>query len=339
MALGIAFGSAELFGVSFALGAFFAGVIVSESDLSHRAAEEALPLQDAFAVLFFVSVGMLFDPSVIVKQPIEVLTTVAIIIFGKSIAAFLIVLLFHYPARTALTVSASLAQIGEFSFILAGLGIALGLLPPEGQSLILAGALLSITLNPLVFRAIDPLTNWLHSAEWFTRAVDHPRDPLTELPGKVIPASLHGHIVIIGYGRVGRVIGPELERHGVPYLIVEQNREYVEELRQQGLPAIYGDAAVPGVLEHAHLKDARLLAVATPDELLARQIIELARTVNSTIDTVVRTHSEEGKGVLERMQVGMAVMGETELAHAMVRYVQRDVEDEPLGERTNELAT
>jgi CPA2 family monovalent cation:H+ antiporter-2 len=322
IALGIAFGSAELFGVSFALGAFFAGVIVSESDLSHRAAEDALPLQDAFAVLFFVSVGMLFDPSVIVKQPLQVLTTVAIIIFGKSIASFIIVLLFRYPARTAFTVSAGLAQIGEFSFILAGLGVTLGLLPAEGQSLILAGALLSITLNPLVFRAIDPLTNWLHSAEWFTRSVEHPRDRLTELPETVDPATLHGHIVLIGYGRVGRVIGPELERHRVPYLIVEQNREYVEELRQQGLPAIYGDAAVPGVLEHAHLRHARLLAVATPDTLLARQIIELARTVNPTIDTVVRTHSDEGMQVLERMDVGLAVMGENELARRMVRYVQ-----------------
>jgi len=323
VALGIAFGSAGLFGVSFALGAFFAGVIVSESDLSHRAAEEALPLQDAFAVLFFVSVGMLFDPSVVVSQPVRVVTTVAIIILGKSFAAFVIVLVFRYPARTALTVSASLAQIGEFSFILAGLGVTLGLLPPEGQSLVLAGALLSITLNPLVFRAVDPVTGWLHGAQWFTRSVEHPRDPLTELPETVDPAALHGHIVIIGYGRVGRVIGPELSRHDVPYLIVEQNREYVEELRRQGLPAIYGDAAVPGVLEHAHLKDARLLAVATPDALLARQIIELARTVNPGIDTVVRTHSEEAKGILERMNVGLAVMGENELAHSMVRYVQR----------------
>lgn len=322
IALGIAFGSAELFGISFALGAFFAGVIVSESDLSHRAAEDALPLQDAFAVLFFVSVGMLFNPSVIVEQPLQVLTTVAIIILGKSIASFIIVLLFHYPARAAFTVSAGLAQIGEFSFILAGLGVSLGLLPAEGQSLILAGALLSITLNPLVFRTVDPLTTWLHTAEWFTRSVEHPHDRLTELPETVDLATLHDHIVLIGYGRVGRVIGPELERHGVPYLIVEQNREYVEELRQQGLPAIYGDAAVPGVLEHAHLRHARLLAVATPDTLLARQIIELARTVNPTIDTVVRTHSDEGMQVLERMDVGLAVMGENELARRMARYIR-----------------
>lgn len=329
VALGIAFGSAELFGVSFALGAFFAGVVVSESELSHRAAEEALPLQDAFAVLFFVSVGMLFDPSVVIRQPLHVLTTVAIIVFGKSLAAFLIVLFFRYPARTALTVSASLAQIGEFSFILAGLGTALGLLSPEGQSLILAGALLSITLNPLVFRTIDPLTSWLGTAAWFTRATEHPRDLLTELPQTVDPATLQNHIVIIGYGRVGRVIGPELERYGAPYLIVEQNREYVQELRQQGLPAIYGDAAVPGVLEHARLKDARLLAVATPDALLARQIVELARTVNPAIDTVVRTHSEEGKQLLEQLGVGLVVMGETELAHGMVRYMQRTPEEKP----------
>ncbi len=192
--------------------------------------------------------------------------------------------------------------------------------------MILAGALLSITLNPLVFRAVDPLTAWLHDSQWFTRAVDHPRDPLTELPPTIAAESLQDYVVIVGYGWVGRVIGPELERHRVPYLIVEQNREYVVELRQRGLPAIYGDAAVPGVLEHAHLKDARLLAVATPDALLARQIIELARTVNPTIDTVVRTHSDEGKGVLERMDVGLAVMGETELAHSMVRYLQRSYE-------------
>lgn len=322
VALGIAFGSATLFGVSFALGAFFAGVIVSESDLSYRAAEDALPLQDAFAVLFFVSVGMLFDPAVLLEHPLEVLITLAIIVLGKSLVTFLIVLLFRYPARTALAVAAGLSQIGEFSFILAGLGLSLGLLPPEGQSFILAGALLSITLNPLVFRAVNPLSAWLHSANWFTRSVEHPRDKLTRMPVKLDEATLSDHVVIVGYGRVGRVIAPELERSQVPYLIVEQNREYVQELRQQALPAIYGDAAVPGVLEHTHLDRARLLVVATPDALLARQIVELARTVNPTIDTVVRTHSDESKRSFEQMDVGLAVMGERELALRMVRYVQ-----------------
>lgn len=322
VALGIAFGSAMLFGVSFALGAFFAGVIVSESDLSHRAAEDALPLQDAFAVLFFVSVGMLFDPVVLIEHPLEVLVTVAIIILGKSLITFLIVLLFHYPARTALAVAAGLSQIGEFSFILAGLGFSLGLLPPEGQSFILAGALLSITINPFIFRLVNPLSGWLQAADWFTRSVEHPHDKLTRLPVELDEVILKDHVVIVGYGRVGRIIAPELEQAHIPYLIVEQNREYVQELRQQALSAIYGDAAVPGVLEHTHLDRARLLVVATPDALLARQIIELARTVNPTIDTVVRTHSDESKRSFESIEVGLAVMGERELALRMVRHVR-----------------
>jgi monovalent cation:H+ antiporter-2, CPA2 family len=331
LALGIAFGSAELFGVSFALGAFFAGVIVSESDLSHKAAQDALPLQDAFAVLFFVSVGMLFDPAIIVRQPLQVLGTVAIIIIGKSLAAFLIVLLFRYPARTALTISASLAQIGEFSFILAGLGITLGLLPQEGQSLIVAGALLSITLNPLVFRAIAPLAAWLQASPRFKGPVEHPQDPLTVLPQGTNEATLHGHVILVGYGRVGRVVGQELEREGVPYLIVEQNREYVARLREQGLPAVYGDATAPDVLTHARLEYARLLAVATPDAILAKQMIEVAREVNPDIDTVVRTHSEEAQQYFERMKVGLAVMGEHELGQRMAEYAVHQSENE-LGE-------
>jgi monovalent cation:H+ antiporter-2, CPA2 family len=320
LALGIAFGSAELFGVSFALGAFFAGVIISESELSHKAAEDALPLQDAFAVLFFVSVGMLFDPAILIQQPLQVLGTVLIIVFGKSVAAFLIVLLFRYPARTALTVSASLAQIGEFSFILAGLGLSLGLLPQEGQSLIVAGALLSITLNPLVFRLVDPLLAWLQASPRFKPPVELPRDPLTLLPPGIDETTLRDHVVLVGYGRVGSVIGKALEQAGVSYLIVEQNREYVVQLREQGLPAIYGDAAASDVLNHTRLEQARLLAVATPDELLAQRMINLAREVNPNIDTVVRTHSEEGRSHLEGIKVGLVVMGEQELGQRMAEY-------------------
>jgi monovalent cation:H+ antiporter-2, CPA2 family len=324
LALGIAFGSAQLFGVSFALGAFFAGVIISESDLSHKAAEDALPLQDAFAVLFFVSVGMLFNPAILIQQPLQVLGTVLIIVLGKSIAAFLIVLLFRYPARTALTVSASLAQIGEFSFILAGLGLSLGLLPQEGQSLIVAGALLSITLNPLIFKAIEPLAAWLQASPRFKQPVEHPRDPLTVLPSSVDEATLQGHVVLVGYGRVGSVIGKELEHDGVPYIIVEQNREYVVKLREQGLPAIYGDAAASDILKHTELERAKVLAVATPDALLAQRMIELAREVNPAIDTVVRTHSEESQAYLERLKVGLVVMGEHELGQRMASYAQRE---------------
>src|SRR5262245_13689470 len=162
-AVGIAYASAELFGVSFALGAFFAGMVLRESDLSHRAASESLPLRDAFSVLFFVSVGMLFDPAMLVRDPVHVVVVVAIIVLGKSLAAFLLVLGFRYPLNTALTVSAALAQVGEFSFILAGLGTSLGLLPAEGQSLILAGALISIAVNPLVFGAIEPVQDWIRA--------------------------------------------------------------------------------------------------------------------------------------------------------------------------------
>ena len=168
IALGIAYGSAALFDVSFALGAFFAGVLLSESELSHQAAADSLPLQDAFAVLFFVSVGMLFDPTILVRDPLAVLAVVLAIIVGKSVAAFLIVLLFRYPVATALTVSASLAQIGEFSFILAAMGVSLGLLPPEGRDLVLAGALISITLNPFVFATITPVTRWVRARPYPT---------------------------------------------------------------------------------------------------------------------------------------------------------------------------
>jgi CPA2 family monovalent cation:H+ antiporter-2 len=213
-AVGIAYGSAELFGVSFALGAFFAGMVMRESDLSHRAAEESLPLRDAFSVLFFVSVGMLFDPQVLIRQPLQVLAVVAIIMIGKSLAAFFLVLAFRYPLNTALTVSASLAQIGEFSFILAGLGVSLGLLPEEGQSLILAGALISIALNPLLFKAIEPAQAWIRSRSKLARIVERPDDPLAQLPATVDSNRLAGQVVLVGYGRVGRRIGEALIEHG-----------------------------------------------------------------------------------------------------------------------------
>src|SRR4029077_4120078 len=215
-AVGIAYGSAELFGVSFALGAFFSGMVMRESPLSHRAAEESLPFRDAFSVLFFVSVGMLFDPNVLARQPLQLFVVVAIIIFGKSLAAFFIVLLFRYPLNTALTVSASLAQIGEFSFILANLGISLGLFPAEGQSLILAGAIISIALNPLVFHAIEPAQAWIRSRSKLAQTLERPDDPLAVLPMTVDLNRLSGQVVLVGYGRVGRRIGEALTEKGIP---------------------------------------------------------------------------------------------------------------------------
>ncbi|HUF40672.1 MAG TPA: YbaL family putative K(+) efflux transporter [Verrucomicrobiae bacterium] len=320
-AVGIAYGSAMLFGVSFALGAFFAGMVLRESPLSYRAAEESLPLRDAFSVLFFVSVGMLFDPDVLISEPLHVLAVVAIIILGKSVAAFFLVLLFRYPLNTALTVSASLAQIGEFSFILAGLGISLGLLPAEAQSLILAGAIISIAVNPLVFQAIEPAQTWIRSRSKLAQALERSDDPLAALPMTTDLQRLTGHIVIVGYGRVGRRIGEALMAQGIAIVVAEQNRETVERLRKSGVSAVSGDASEPAVLIQAHVHRASMLVIATPDTLNVRKMIEIARTVNPRIETVVRTHSEEEAVLLKQENAGRVFLGEHELAQGMTHYV------------------
>jgi K+:H+ antiporter len=320
-AVGIAYGSAELFGVSFALGAFFAGMVMRESPLSYRAAEESLPLRDAFSVLFFVSVGMLFDPHVLISEPIHVIVVVAIIVFGKSLAAFFLVLLFRYPLNTALTVSASLAQIGEFSFILANLGVSLGLLPTEGQSLILAGAIISIALNPLVFHAIEPAQAWIRRRSKLAQTLERPDDPLAVLPMTVDLNRLTGQVVLVGYGRVGRRIGETLTENSISFVVAEESREIVEELRKNGIPAVSGDASDPTVLVQAHIHRARMLVIATPDTVAVRRMIEIARTVNPRIETVVRTHSEEEAVLLEKENAGKVFLGEHELARSMIRHV------------------
>ena len=320
-AVGIAYGSSELFGVSFALGAFFAGMVLRESDLSHRAAEESLPLRDAFSVLFFVSVGMLFDPMVLVESPIKVLAVVAVIVFGKSLAAMLLVLALRYPLNTAITVSASLAQIGEFSFILAALGISLELMPKEGQSLILAGAIISIAVNPLLFKAIEPLQRWLRANSETVRKLEASPDPLAELPMTVPQERLTGQVVLVGYGRVGRRIADELTAQGVHFVVAEQNRELVEMLRRRDQPAVVGNAAEPAVLIQAHIARAAVLVIATPDTFHVRKMVETAKMLNPTVRCVVRTHNEE-EAVLLRKDTGETVLlGEQELAGSMMRSV------------------
>jgi K+:H+ antiporter len=320
-AVGVAYAAAELFSVSFALGAFFAGMMMRESALSHRAAEESLPLRDAFSVLFFVSVGMLFDPVIVLREPLKLLAAVAIILLGKTAAAVALVLAFRYPLNTALTVGASLAQIGEFSFILAGLGVSLGLLPPEGQSLILAGALISITLNPLVFAAIEPAQRWIRSRSEVARALERRDDPLAELPATVDVATLSGHVVLVGYGRVGTRIAQAMSERGIPYVVAEVNRESVERLRRRGVHAVSGDASEAEVLIQAHVARARLLVVATPDTVKVRKIVEIARTLNPKIEILLRTHSDEEAALLRQENLGQVFMGEHELALAMTRHV------------------
>lgn len=320
-AIGIAYGAAKLFSVSFALGAFFAGTVMRESKFSHRAAEESLPLRDAFSVLFFVSVGMLFDPKVLLSEPWHVLGVVAIIIVGKSLAAMGLVLAFRYPLNTAMTVAASLAQIGEFSFILAGLGLSLGLLPPEGMSLVLAGALISIALNPLLFTLIDPVRNWVLDHSDMARQLEARDDPYAELPGDTEEKYLAGQVVLVGYGRVGHRIAEALNERGIPYVVAEQNREEVEALRKRGIAAVSGNAADPAVLIQAHIAEAAMLVIATPDPIGVRKMAETARLLNPRIEVVLRTHNEMESELLRKEGLGTVFYGEEELAKGMTSYV------------------
>ncbi len=301
-ALGVAFGAAKLFGVSFALGAFFAGMILAESPFSQRAAQETLPLRDAFAVLFFVSVGMLFNPMIVVEAPIALALTVAIIVVGKSLAAFLIVLAFGHSKRTALTIAASLAQIGEFSFILASLGAGLDILPNEGRDLILAGAIFSIMLNPLLFVLIDRFV--LPEAN----SMGVPSGP---------PAPLTGHMVLVGYGRVGSQVGPGLVLAGERLTVIEAERDidFPEELREA---LIVGNAASPAVLARAELEKAKALFIAIPDMFEAGQIVEQARRINPSVEIVARAQSTAEAAHLEAKGANVTVNGEVEVARRMV---------------------
>ena len=332
VAIGIAYGASELFHVSFALGAFFAGTVMRESEYSHRAAQESLPLRDSFSVLFFVSVGMLFDPMTLVDQPLHLLGVVAIVMLGKAIAAAALVIVFRYPLNTAMTVSASLAQIGEFSFILAGLGVQLGLLPKAGMNLVLAAALISIALNPVMFAMIAPLQRWVLARSSFARALEARDDPYAELPQTTDRQFLEGQVVLVGYGRVGRRIADALTEQGIPFVVADEGRETVEALRKRGMAAVSGDASEPMVLIQAHIANAAMLVVAVPDSMKARQMADTARQLNPGIEIVLRTHGEEESELLRKEQLGTVFYGEEELAKGMSRHVlQRFNADFPEG--------
>ncbi len=328
-AIGVAYAAAELFGVSFALGAFFAGMVMRSSALSHRAADESLPLRDAFSVLFFVSVGMLFDPGMLLDEPLRLLAVLGVVLVGKSAVALLIVRIFSYPLNTALIVSAGLAQVGEFSFILVGLGLSLGLIPVEAQSLVIAAAVISIGVNPFLFDAIEPVRKWVLERSPRAREVARPADPLAELPATVDPAHLTGHVVIVGHGRVGRRIAERLAERGIAVVVVEENREAVERLRERGVHAVSGDATDPAVLIQAHVARARMLVVATPDTFGVRKMTETARALNPRIEVLVRTHSDEEAELLRQDAGTVVFMGEHELALAMTRHVVERYEAPP----------
>ncbi|MGI8617861.1 MAG: YbaL family putative K(+) efflux transporter [Gemmatimonadaceae bacterium] len=317
-ALGIALGSSVLFGVSVALGAFFAGVVINGSDLSHQAGAEALPLQDAFAVLFFVSVGMLFDPTIIVREPLAVLGTVGIVMIGKSLVAFAIVLLLGYRIRSSLTVAASLSQIGEFSFILAGLAVTLGLLSDEGRDLILAAAIISITLNPVMFALAARLDRWTKGQPRMIETLERTTEMSIAFPPGKEP--LLGHAILVGYGRVGRAIASTLGAQQFQFVVIESDRAVAKAARKDGVRAVWGDATRPAILEMASPQTARLLILAAPGAYQSRQVLDLALRMNPNLDTVVRTHSSTEQDYLDAMGVGRTVLGERETALAMSHY-------------------
>ncbi|CAO97508.1 YbaL family putative K(+) efflux transporter [Erwinia tasmaniensis] len=314
LALGIAFGAVEFFDVSFALGAFFAGMVLNESELSHRAAHDTLPLRDAFAVLFFVSVGMLFDPMILIQQPLAVLGALAIIVLGKSLVALLLVRLCGHSNRTALTISVSLAQIGEFAFILAGLGISLNLLPESGRNLVLAGAILSIMLNPILFALLE---RYLVKTE----SLEEQTTKETEEDEKQIPVDLCNHAIIVGFGRVGSLLGSRLMAAGIPVVVVENSRARVEALRERGIPAVLGNAVLGDIMDLARLDCARWLLMTIPNGYESGEIVTAAREKRPNIEIIARAHYDDEVTYIEERGADRVVMGEREIANSMLNIM------------------
>jgi CPA2 family monovalent cation:H+ antiporter-2 len=319
IALGIAFGASELFGVSAALGAFFAGVVISESDLSHRAGAEILPLQETFTVLFFVSIGMMFDPGVLVEHPWHIVGAILVVTVGKSIAAGGTMLALRFPLDASLLVAAGLAQVGEFSFILVSLGIGLGIVPGEALSIILAASIASIALNPAIFKSLELWRGWMERHRRVLAIIES-RAIKQELRLAEHQGHLTEHVVMVGHGRVGATIGRALAMRDIPYVVVDLDRMVVEELKRNGIPTVFGDASRPGILRHAGLESARLMIIATPAKAQAREMVEIARHLNPDIEICVRTHSAADSIFFEQLGIQRVVMGELELALEMAEF-------------------
>ena len=321
IAVGIAYGASRLFGVSFALGAFFAGMVLRGSDLSHRAAEESLPLRDAFSVLFFVSVGMLLDPRILLTHPFQILAVLALIMFFSSAVTAGLVIAFRYPLNTALTVAAGTSQIGEFSVVLMSLGECLGIVGRYEQSLVLGGAILSIAFNPLVFGATGPLQKWIRRRSRIARLLERPADPLASLPYSTDHQFLSGQVVLVGYDEVGKRIHDRLREKEIRCVVVDPNREVVEDLRRRGDPAVSGDPADPMVLVQAHIAKAGMLLVAGSDPVDLRRMVETARTLNPRIEIALRASGEDDAGFLEKEGSGKVFLAEQELSRAVMEHV------------------
>jgi K+:H+ antiporter len=306
IALGVAWAASTFFDISLALGALFAGLIMAESELSQQAANETLPLRDAFAVLFFVSVGMLFDPTILLQNPLPLLATVVIVILLRFVVSVLLLDLFGQPRETSLAVAASRAQIGEFSFILAGLGVSLGLLPEEGRDLILGGAIISIVVNPAVFAL----------AERFSKK---PAPELETAGASAPPPPPRRRAVLVGYGRVGSLIGKALDDAMAEYVVIEDRGDLVEELQKKGIPAIAANAISKEAMEAANVGEADIMFVTVPDGFEAGRIVELARQLNPKLKVYARAHSDAEVEHLRGFGADLIVSGEQEIADAMIQ--------------------
>lgn len=320
LALGIAYAAVAIFDASFALGAFFAGMVLNESELSHRAAQDTLPLRDAFAVLFFVSVGMLFDPMVLIQQPLGILAVLAIIIIGKSAAALVLVRMFGHSRRTALTISVSLAQIGEFAFILAGMGLTLGVMDKDAQNLVLAGAIVSIMLNPVLFSLLDKYLERTETIE--EQLLEETLEEETQ-----VPVDICGHAIIVGYGRVGGMLADKLRRREIPVVVVEDTRARFEELAENGFSAILGNGANKEIISLARIECAKTLLLTIPNGYEAGEIVATAKEMNPDITVIVRAHYDDEVSFIKERGADHIIIGEHEIAKSMATLMCNDVEE------------
>lgn len=320
LALGIAYAAVAIFDASFALGAFFAGMVLNESELSHRAAQDTLPLRDAFAVLFFVSVGMLFDPVVLIEQPLGILAVLAIIIIGKSAAALVLVRMFGHSRRTALTISVSLAQIGEFAFILAGMGLTLGVMDKDAQNLVLAGAIVSIMLNPVLFSLLDKYLERTETIE--EQLLEETLEEETQ-----VPVDICGHAIIVGYGRVGGMLADKLRRRDIPVVVVEDTRARFEELAENGFSAILGNGANRETISLARIECAKTLLLTIPNGYEAGEIVATAKEMNPDVTVIVRAHYDDEVSFIKERGADHIIIGEHEIAKSMATLMCNDVEE------------
>ena len=320
LALGIAYAAVAIFDASFALGAFFAGMVLNESELSHRAAQDTLPLRDAFAVLFFVSVGMLFDPMVLIQQPLGILAVLAIIIIGKSAAALVLVRMFGHSRRTALTISVSLAQIGEFAFILAGMGLTLGVMDKDAQNLVLAGAIVSIMLNPVLFSLLDKYLERTETIE--EQLLEETLEEETQ-----VPVDICGHAIIVGYGRVGAMLADKLRRREIPVVVVEDTRARFEELAENGFSAILGNGANKETISLARIECAKTLLLTIPNGYEAGEIVATAKEMNPDVTVIVRAHYDDEVSFIKERGADHIIIGEHEIAKSMATLMCNDVEE------------